>query len=606
MPKAKVEFSDRVVSKGPCTKCDTEKGCVTYDDGHTHCFACGHTTGPTLAEEQGGGEPEARAHKAPTAPSSSPLLRVEDHTAGGLGYVELSKRRLKVTTLRRFGYFLAGLKGQTVHVAPYFNKAGEVVVQKVRTPDKGFFTLGEAGSLNDCLPFGQPIYGDRFDRRVVVCEGEIDAMTVAQVLDFKCAVVSINGGIKAAAKCMKSNYLWFDRFTEIVLFFDDDAPGKEGTEECARLFKVGKVRIAKVPGFKDASEALQADRPGDVEAAIYSAVTWRPRGIVNARDSVSDVLAPTERVVKWDYPPAFAKLQEMTGGMHRGEVIYHVAGTGVGKSSALREIQKHLIDQGVKIAVLSFEDTIREAKLGLMSIHEGERLQLRPVPDPEDRAAVKAYDADMKRIHQAVFGSGLVELFDPETAEWTMDAIIAYVRYCARALDCVVIFIDPLSFVASGIDLTADERRVLDKVAAEFARISKELGVHIQISHHLKRVGQGVPHEEGAPTSLNELRSSGGLANFAMGVIGWERNNQAAGDAWRVTQCRVIKPLRRTGRSGLADVLYYGEDGRLRVSTIPFPPMGKPDGEDEGGERKHGPRGFSALGSGDTANSTDY
>jgi len=128
-------------------------------------------------------------------------------------------------------------------------------------------------------------------------------------------------------------------------------------------------------------------------------------------------------------------------------------------------------------------------------------------------------------------------------------------------------------------------------VAAEFAKLAKELSIHLEISHHLKRKDGGVPHEEGAPTSLNELRSSGGLANFAMCVVGWERNNQAAGDAWRVTQSRVIKPLRRVGKSGLADILYYQENGRYVKSTIPFPPIGKPDGGGDTSSGKH--RGFS-------------
>lgn len=598
MTRRKIEPEDRppenaeVVSKGPCPECDTTKGNVTYADGHSHCFACGHTEFP--ADEPGalplaGDLEDATSGRTGGLRGShaagSGLLRASD-TPGA--FDPLTKRGLTSETLRRYGYFKAGFKGQMVQVAPYCDETGEVCQQKVRMADKSFMVLKARDSvpaINDCWLFGRQVYGDRYDRRVIITEGELDAMSVAQVRQFKDAVVSVNGGAKAALKSLKSNYLWLDRFAEIVLWFDDDEPGREATEECADLFKVGKVRIAKVPGFKDASDVLQANKPGDIEAAIYGAVAWKPRGIVNARDSDKDVRAPTDKVNAWSYPPQMEKLQEMTAGIHRGEVIYHVAGTGVGKSTALREIQYHLVEQGVKIAVLSFEDTVRDMKFGLMSIPAGERLHLVPVPDPEDLKAIAAYDERMVRIHGQVFGSGLVELFDPETADWAMEAILGYVRYCAKALDCQVIFIDPLSFVAAGIELTADERRVLDRVAGEFAKLAKELGIHLQISHHLKRTA-GIPHEEGAPTSLNELRSSGGLANFAMGVIGWERNNQAEGDGWRVTQSRIIKPVRRTGKSGLADVLYYQENGRLIKSPIPFPPIGKPDGKDEGDHRR--------------------
>lgn len=599
MARRKPEPEDRppengeVISKGPCPKCDTTKGNVTYADGHSHCFACGHTAFLTADGTEAG--PDAGSGEGPAqgrpdgfrgAPSGgSELLRPAD-TPGA--FDQLTKRGLTSGTLRKYGYFKAGFKGTTVQVAPYYDQNGELCQQKVRMPDKSFMVLkahDAVPAINDCWLFGRHVYGDRYDRRVIITEGELDALSVAQVRDFKDAVVSVNGGAKAAAKSLKANYLWLDRFSEIVLWFDDDEPGRAASEECAALFKVGKVRLAKVAGHKDASDVLQANLPGDIEAAIYGATAWRPKGIVNAKDSDRDVRAPTEKVIAWSYPPQMEKLQEMTAGLHRGEVIYHVAGTGVGKSTALREIQYHLVEQGVKIAVLSFEDTVRDMKFGLMSIKESERLHLVAVPDPEDTKALKAYDDRMVRIHAEVFGGGLVELFDPETADWSMEAILGYVRYCAKALDCTVIFIDPLSFVAAGIELTADERRVLDRVAGEFAKLAKELGIHIQISHHLKRTA-GIPHEEGAPTSLNELRSSGGLANFAMGVIGWERNNQAAEDGWRVTQSRIIKPVRRTGKSGLADVLYYTEQGRLIKSPIPFPPIGKPDGKDEGDHRR--------------------
>lgn len=601
LSKARTKFSDNVLLKVRCDEpgCDSgDTGKAIYDDGHSYCFVCKRTRpagtyGPdgSRAEVQHGNAKGSRARVSPRPPDGPQDAGREDHREAGPaltpekpnGFIDLNTRRLKAETLRRYGYFTAGFKGKLVHVAPIYDQNGEIAYQKLRWPDKTF-TLhklrDDAPPINECKLFGQHVYGDRFDRRVVVTEGELDAMTPAQVRDFKEAYVSVLGGAASAAKNLKANYRWLDRFDEIVLWFDDDDAGKAAAEECAKLFKVGKVRLAKVAGFKDASEVLQADRPGDVEAAIFSAVAWRPRGIVNARDNVSDVLAPREKVVSWNYPPAMAKLQEMTGGMHRGEVIYHVAGTGVGKSTQLREIQHHLIEQGVKIGVLSFEDTMRDMKFGLMSIRANERLHLEPLPDPDDAKKMAAYDKKMRAHHEAVFGGGLVELFDPETAEWSMEAILGYTRYCAKALDCEVLFLDPLSFVAAGIEITADERRVLDRCAAEFAKYAKELGIHIQISHHLKRIGNGVPHEEGAPTSLNEVRSSGGLANFASGVIGWERNNQADGDNWRVTRSRIIKPIRRVGKSGVADTLYYDERGRTVVSSIPFPPIGKPqDGE---------------------------
>lgn len=591
------EGNDRVESKGPCPKCGSKNNNVTYEDGHEHCFTpgCGHHTGPKGARASAGARKGGGTASPPAgqAGGGDKTLSPADFPQA---FAPLGDRGLTADTLRRYGYFTGRFNGEPAGVAPYYTMAGELACQKVRLKDKSFPVLKASPScppLGKLQMFGRHVFGDRYDRRVVITEGELDAMSVAQASDFKFAAVSVNTGAGGAVECLKANYLWLDRFAEIVLWMDDDEPGQSVVEECAKLFAVGKVRVVgKIPGVKDANDLLQKKRPGDISTAIFSAVVWRPRGIINAQNAQAHIKAPTEAAVGFNYPPAMAKLQEMTGGIFLGDVIYHVAGTGVGKSAVLREIQYHLIEQGVKIGVLSFEDTVRDMMFGIMSIAANERLHLVEVPDPKDKKGIAKYDEKMVVIQAKVFGSGLVELFDPETAEWSMEAILGYVRYCAKALDCQVIFIDPLSFVAAGIELTADERRVLDRVAGDFAKLAKELGIHIQISHHLKRTS-GIPHEEGAPTSLNELRSSGGLANFAMGVIGWERNNQADGDSWRVTQARIIKPVRRTGKSGLADVLYYTEQGRLIQSPIPFPPPGKPKGEgDEGGKRNSfGPYG---------------
>jgi twinkle protein len=446
---------------------------------------------------------------------------------------------------------------------------GEVASQKLRfTPKDDFPVLKREGSpgLQKLQLFGRPVYGDRYDRRVVITEGELDAMSVAQATDFKFAVVSVNTGAGGAVPCLKHNYLWLDRFNEIILWFDDDEAGRDAVEECAKLFKVGKVKIAKgPPGTKDASDLLKAGRPGDIQTAVFSAVSWRPKGIVNASANEDDVCAPRadDTAHSWKYTWPWEALNEMLGPMLPGQVCYHVAGTGIGKTTGIAEIEHHLLEQGCKIAHMGFEDTRRDVKLRLLSIRVSERLDIEPRPDDK-----------MRDLHREVFGSGQVELFDPETAEWTVDAILGYVRYAAKALDCRVIVLDPLSFIAAGLDAATDERKALDKVSRDLAALAKELGVHLQVTHHLSRP-EGVAHEEGAATSLNQVRGSGGIANFATIVIGHERNQQADGRQSLVTQLRALKNRPRSRTGPMLALAYDFDTGRLLTTNLEFPGPGK-------------------------------
>lgn len=207
------EGSDTVLSKGPCPKCGSSDALVTYTDGHAHCFSmgCGYFIKATKGVFEG--MPKIN-------PSTALLTSNAFHPARGL----------TKDTLRRYGYFTTEYSKKQVEVAPYYTMSGELCSQKLRFPDKEFVVLKakDAPPINECQLFGRHVWGDRFDRRVVVTEGELDAMSVAQALDFKSsAVVSINGGAASAVKCLKSNYLWLDRFEDIVLWFDDDKPGRE-------------------------------------------------------------------------------------------------------------------------------------------------------------------------------------------------------------------------------------------------------------------------------------------------------------------------------------------------------------------------------------------
>lgn len=556
--------SDTVLSKGPCPKCGSSDALVTYTDGHAHCYSggCGY-----FVKASGGfhkGDPVGHAE----------LLK-------GI-HAAIKSRGLEAATLHRFGYFLATYSGKSVQGAPYYTMDGHLCAQKLRFPDKEFVVLKgkDAPPLTECQLFGRHVWGDRFDRRVVVTEGELDALSVAQALSFKsAAVVSLNGGAQSAVKCLKANYLWLDRFEDIVLWFDDDEPGRAATEECAKLFKVGKVRIARAgEGLKDASDLLQTNLPGDVEACIYKAQAWRPRGIINAADTPEDVLAPkADDACAWSYAWPWLALQDKLGPMLPGHVIYHVSGTGVGKTTALAEVEHHLAGLGCKVGLMNFEDARRDVKLRLMGIEVSDRLDLTPRPD-----------ADMTAIHDKLFSSRMIELFDPSTAEWTVEAILGYVRYMAKALDCRIIVIDPLSFIVAGMPGEIDERRALDKVSMQLAALAKELAICLHISHHLTRP-EGIGHEEGAAISLKEVRGSGGIAFFATAVVGHERNLQAEGDAYLVTQLRLLKNRTRSV-TGVAGCLRYDlRTGRLTPTSEPFPGP-------TGGRGKHTPpQNFDAI-----------
>jgi twinkle protein len=563
--------------KEPCPDCGGKKCLQRYTDGHSFCFKCEKVTG-SVAQLKGvvGGMERDYGDLLDPGQQIDP-------------WAPNAKRGIKSDTRRKYGTFTAGHAGGPVVVYPYYSQADELVAQKLRTAGKEFPVLKGPGytALNDCRLFGHHVYGDKFDRQVVVCEGEEDALAVGQELNFKVAVVSVNGGAGNAAKSIKANYLWLDRFADIILWFDLDDEGQKAVKECAPLFKVGKVRVAKAFGFKadaktpckDASDILQAGRPGDIQTAVYSAKAWRPSGIVNAKDNREDAAAPKDEEGAFKFHWPWLDVELTLGPILPGQVCYHVAGTGIGKSTAITTIELGIRDQGGKVCHLSFEDTRREAKMRFMVIDVGKRLDIEPLDDEA-----------MMSLHDKSFGGGWLELFDPETAEWTFSAIESYCYYAVKALGCQVIGVDPLSAIAALIDGSQDERKELDKISLFFAKLAKELGVAFQIGHHLSRP-EGTAHEEGAATSLNQVRGSGGIANFATHVVGHERNQQAEGDDFLLTQLRSLKNRPRSKTGPMCVLRYDMNTGRLTITKEKFPAAGPAKGR--GQQQAHGGGGFT-------------
>ena len=55
----------------------------------------------------------------------------------------LPKRKLSEETCKFFGYKLASVNGKPCQVAPYHDKEGKLVAQKLRFPNKEFQTRGD-------------------------------------------------------------------------------------------------------------------------------------------------------------------------------------------------------------------------------------------------------------------------------------------------------------------------------------------------------------------------------------------------------------------------------------------------------------------------------
>ena len=200
--------------------------------------------------------------------------------------------------------------------------------------------------------------------------------------------------------------------------------------------------------------------------------------------------------------------------------------------------------------MMMFEETIKRTALGLMSIDMNRNLLLESNPEKLD---------GFERSFRNCVGSDRLYLYD-HFGSTAIDNVLSRARYMSSALDVRWLFVDHLSILASGV-AEGDERRLIDNAMTAIKTLAMETGMGIILVSHLRRP-EKKGHEEGATTSLSQLRGSHAIAQLSDIVVGLERDQQSITDR-DVTQLRVLKN-RFTGETGLAGWLKYDrETGRL-------------------------------------------
>ena len=136
----------------------------------------------------------------------------------------------------------------------------------------------------------------------------------------------------------------------------------------------------------------------------------------------------------------------------------------------------------------------------------------------------------------------------------------------AKGLDCRYIFLDHISIVVSA-QANLDERKALDEIMTKLRMVVQETGIALFLVSHLKRP-EKKGHEEGAATSLSQLRGSGSIAQLSDIVLGLERNGQADCPILRnTTSVRILKN-RFSGETGHCSNLLFNKDTGRMVESM--------------------------------------
>jgi twinkle protein len=508
------------VAKLDCPDCGGGRSMGAYSDGHTYCFKCGTRTDDS--EVARAVPPEARRQIEDAIPLDA------------ITYVPLAKRKLGIETMKKWRYGIS----ENLQVANYFSDDGTTLLaQKLRSPDKAMWWRGDSTNVG--------LYGKwlwpKGGKRVIVTEGEIDALTVSQLQDNKWPVVSIPHGAQTAVKAIKRDLEWLLSFETVVLAFDMDEQGQDAARKCAEVFPLGKVKVAKMPSpYKDANDVWVAGKVQELTSALWNADEFKLDGIVTAKEMAPSLLLKPVVGAPWKWEG----LTKLTYGRRDGELFGFGAATGGGKTDFFTEqVEYDVCTLGEPTGLLFLEQQPQETLRRIMGKLLSKRLHIPGMATDEDLAKAAELATDLPLYLFNHFGQ----------IDWP--TVKARIIFMVKSLGCRSIYLDHLTALVAGVE---DENKELQKIMAELAGLGVEMGHRLHYISHLA-TPEGKPHEEGGRVMMRHFRGSRAIGFWTHFAFGLERDQQAEDKDTRLTTTlRCIKD-RNTGNA-TGEVLFFKYD----------------------------------------------
>jgi twinkle protein len=461
----------------------------------------------------------------------------------------LPKRGISEETCAKWGYKIGKLKGKTVQIANYI-KDGRIVAQKIRGADKSFHIVGDGKNMG--------LYGQHLWRngglRVVITEGEIDALSVSQVQNHKWAVVSIPKGCNGAKKALQEELAWLEEFEEVVLMFDNDEAGNLAIEDCVGLFTPGKLKIARLP-LKDANEMLKANRGDEIIKAIWDAKVYRPEAVRSVMDVYEEAIEIPTMGIPWPWP----SLTELTYGIQRKIAYYLGAGVSIGKTNWAKELQSHLVNvHNLPVGVFMLEESNGRTLKGIAGKFVGKAFHK---PDGSFT------QQELTDAIQAL--EGKVYLYNHATSGTEWDDIKKAIRYMVVSLGIKDIFLDNLTVLVAHLP-SSEANDEVNRIAKDISELLQELDFTLYGFSHLNPPSTGQSHERGGRVLASQFTGSRGLMRFGQYLFGLSRNldPELEPEERNVAVFEVIKD-RDYGHVGRFDIHYNPETDQF-LEQNPF------------------------------------
>lgn len=516
--------------KKPCPRCQEEGNDNSGDnlvyresEGKYFCFA-GH-----------GWENSGENREETEQEEKTRIIKEKGFVLGGCK--ELEARNISLDTCIKYGYQI----GKNCQIANFYDDAGNVAMQKIRYYNKQFAIIGDKAYTQKL--YGQHLFTPNSNVFITITEGELDALSVAEVFGCKYPVVSLPTGSNSASNVLSKNLEYLQGFKYVVLAFDNDEPGRKATEECLPLFEPGKLRTVTWP-TKDASDLLQQGKRREIVKCIYDAKEYMPEPVKTDDTLIKALSGYRRRDIDWPTDKmnkAFTKIQI--------PAVYTLAGKPKrGKTTLMRELIADRIEKKEHVAIVSLEETIPQIVLGVVSVITG-----------QDLDKIRNRELTQQELDLCATITKYLVIYDHVTYGTDMASIAKTLPYMIRTYKCNVAVFDNITYAASaGMQ---DERKGIDQALILLRDSTIKYDYTIFNVAHMKR-GDGFDGDE---LSVEQIFGSQGIERYSNYILGVNRDLGSPDNRVKNTLRVEVLSDRETGQDvgKFVNLFYNKQAGRL-------------------------------------------
>jgi twinkle protein len=537
---------------------------VTNEDVKYTCWHCSEQGAYTFKQLRG----ETRSPSRTTSPPPPRAISVpkdideeiiRDYLQGRSIDYERVKGKFKIVSGQK--YFMAKGDSEAGEVQAIGFVYGKDEAVKWRPiADKRFIQDGSAVTL-----WGVEQIRSRLElpKEIILCEGEIDALSIASAVDIDVMSVPNGAPSKISDKKVdpkedkKFGYLWLakdvlSQASKVILVTDKDEAGEALKQEIAR--RVGRAKCYEVeyPEFANDPNDILAHSGAEALAEVINNASPLPLdGIYSAEEYADKVDYLFDNGMMKGESTGIATVDDLFT-IAPGQLSVVTGIPGSGKSEFIDQLMINLAkNNGWTFAVASFENPpdLHIAKLS-------EKLSGKPFFEGDDRMTREEVDT-AKRFINDHFMFVEQRSGDATTADSILDRIgQACLRKGIRGA-----VIDPYNYITQDQGSEENEHQFINQLLTRLVAFARAHSIHIWFVAHPAKMPTNADGTTAVPKGMNISGSASFFAKADLGVTVHRVGDVTEIHAWKVR-------FKWLGKVGMTKLGYDVRNGRYEERKV--------------------------------------